>query len=58
MHGDNSKRKYSRIQKQFQERSNKRYDGKRVRTDDVIEELAKEWCLSVSRVQRILKMKL
>src|SRR5687768_5272363 len=54
----NQEKKYRKIQEQFKERSNKRYEGKRVMIQDVIEELAAEWCLSVKRIEVILRMKL
>lgn len=54
----NLQAKYKKIQDQFRDRSNKRYEGKRVRTEDVIEELSSEWCLSVARIEKIIRMKL
>lgn len=55
---NNYRAKFLKIQEQFKERSNKRYEGKRVMTEDVIEELSTEWCLSVTRIEAILRMKL
>jgi hypothetical protein len=54
----NQLEKYRRIQMQFKERSSMRYEGKRVRTDDVISELSAEWCLSVARIEQILRLTL
>ncbi len=54
----NLREKYRKIQNQFKERSSKRYEGKRVRVEDVIEELSGEWCLSTARIEAIIRMKL
>ena len=54
----NQEAKYRKIQTQFNERSNVRFEGKRVRTEDVIQELSNEWCLSVARIEAIIRMQL
>jgi hypothetical protein len=54
----NQNKKYLKIQEQFRERSNKRFEGKRVMVEDVIKELSDEWCLSVARIEKIIRMKL
>jgi hypothetical protein len=52
----NSLSKYQSIKKEFGELCSTKVDGMRPRIEDVIKKLSEKWCISVARVETILRM--